>query len=345
MIRNEWYYIETVHDHPTLMASIIGGNNGIAIDARIMSVELFTFPTEEVEWLLDNDVDVVNMSFGFDNNPGVYDNMSAYFDYISKTYGVTFIAAVGNNENNEYKVTNPALGYNVIGVGGSIFGNQFFGPTNTEVDSGPFKPNIVAPATGIIVPNILSTSGTSLSCAITTGVVAALMEKHPYLKVRPDMVMAILNSGATFFPEGPDETVENGYNNYTGAGILNYHRSEADYRVLSRSLSINAEGSLSPYIFHECEMMYEGETLTVCVSSLAYANGDADDTKYPYIGINVFKEGEELFILKGVYSDRSNVTFMNYTIPEDGYYVIEVVHFDQSNITYPYEVAYSWHIG
>ena len=62
-VRDEWYYVETVSEHTTMMASIIAGSSGIAKQAKVLSVELFGDPVSEIDWLLERNVNVINMSF------------------------------------------------------------------------------------------------------------------------------------------------------------------------------------------------------------------------------------------------------------------------------------------
>ena len=113
-VRDEWYYKETVTDHSTIMASIIAGQYGIAKEAKILSVELSGGPESEIDWLLDRGVDIINLSYGDEKPNGSYSVKSAYMDYIANQYGITFVAAAGNENEN---VVNPGLGYNVLTIG------------------------------------------------------------------------------------------------------------------------------------------------------------------------------------------------------------------------------------
>ena len=76
-IRRIWNYVEHEDEHTTTMASIIGGSYGIASGAEMYAVELYLSPTQEIDWLLDNDVDVVNCSYGYTNSRGTYSDLSA----------------------------------------------------------------------------------------------------------------------------------------------------------------------------------------------------------------------------------------------------------------------------
>ena len=100
--RNAWYFIESVSDHATTMASCIGGREGIARQASIYSVQGAGNPSSELDWLLDKGVHVVNCSYGYGDADGVYSSHSATYDYMVWTYGVSVIAASGNEPSDEH---------------------------------------------------------------------------------------------------------------------------------------------------------------------------------------------------------------------------------------------------
>ena len=96
-VRDEWYYVETKTDHATMMVSILANQTGgIVPNAHIFSVEVSGNLTSELDWLVDNDVDIVNMSMGYENSYGLYRNPSAECDYVAKQYGVMIVAASCN---------------------------------------------------------------------------------------------------------------------------------------------------------------------------------------------------------------------------------------------------------
>ena len=65
--RNEWYYRETKSEHALRVVSILGANTGVARKAKILSVELSGDPKSEVEWMLDRNVNIINNSWGENN--------------------------------------------------------------------------------------------------------------------------------------------------------------------------------------------------------------------------------------------------------------------------------------
>lgn len=108
------------------MATYIAGKNGIAPNAKILSISLNGTPVNEIDWMVDNDVDIINMSYCEANPTGVYSSESAYVDYIAYTEKVVMIAAAGNgseNGGNGY-IGNPALALNAITVGSTNYFNN-----------------------------------------------------------------------------------------------------------------------------------------------------------------------------------------------------------------------------
>ena len=144
-VRDEWYFIETKTVHATQMVSILANQEkGIVPDAHIFSVEASGSLTSELDWLIDNDVDIINISMGF-KNYGEYNDRSAECDYVVKQYGVMIVAAAGNkdNENIDNKVSNPGLGYNVLTVGNQNLDDTIISSSCYVVTKGPKKPNLV----------------------------------------------------------------------------------------------------------------------------------------------------------------------------------------------------------
>lgn len=226
-VRDEWWYNETISSHATQVASTVGGNTGIARNARILSVELYGGASEEVDWMLDRGVNIINLSYGDSAKAvtGTYSSQSAYMDYVVRTNFVTIVAAAGNFGDSHGYVGNPGLGYNVITVGAStLSGTYREAYSSYTVLRGPSKPNIVAP-TGLKIPNINTTlTGTSFSTPIVAGSIALMMEKNPELKLFPEKVLALVTASARFMSDHSTYG-NNGLNNEVGSGLFDYTES------------------------------------------------------------------------------------------------------------------------
>jgi hypothetical protein len=63
--------IETVSEHATQVCSVLAGVNGVARNASLYCAQIVGHPSDEVEWMLANDVNVINCSFTDANPNGV----------------------------------------------------------------------------------------------------------------------------------------------------------------------------------------------------------------------------------------------------------------------------------
>ena len=311
--------LEAIHDHSTHMAAYIAGSEGIAPDAEIYSSYIWGSPTEELDWFIDNGVQLINMSYGDANPTGVYASDSAYCDYIVNQYYITMVAAVGNTGNTNGYVSNPALGYNVIGVGACTegYGKE---PYSSYIEvSGPPKPLIMAEGTGVSLFDInIYNSGTSVSCAIVTGLIALLMEEYPLLQISPDQIMAQMI--ATAYQDEDAILMNNGLNNGTGGGIFRYDKfSEglSDYNFIE-----NPAGTPGNIIHSESIELTEGSLMKISLAWFVYANGDVEDTRFT--NYDLYLEDPNGNFVASATSTNGNVEMLTYTVPEDGTYYIRI---------------------
>lgn len=117
---------------------------------------------EQIEWLLDQGVNIINMSAGFDyvNYLNLYTDFTRWLDHIAYNHDVHFIQASGNNMQNadEYDdpvnrgVVEPGMAYNIITVGNTFLTEEHdyaIHPSSSYYDLGLLtcKPDLVAPGT------------------------------------------------------------------------------------------------------------------------------------------------------------------------------------------------------
>ncbi len=319
-VRDEWYYVETVAEHTTEMASIIGGQGGIAPDAMLYSVEAYGNLTSEIDWLLDNNVDIVNMSFAQLTNLGVYSEMSAYIDYIAYHYNLLFVGCASNNINGTSKVANPGLGYNVLTVGSTTRTDIICSFSSYLNDSELFKPDVYVPGSDVAIPGFTSLgSGTSISTAIMTGLVALQMERYPSLKVKPAMVKALACASSDYI--GASYMASNGYDEIAGAGRVNYLHFGDNYGFFSEHLT--ASSSSSTIIHDDTQQFFADETFTMCASSLAYSDGTVDSIKFTPYQIKLYNSAGTLLAVRTV--STYNTIFIRYDIQADGLYTFKLI--------------------
>ena len=340
--RDAWYYIETVSDHATTMASCIGGKEGIAREAMIYSVEGAGNASSELDWLIDNGVNVVNCSYGYGDENGIYSSHSATYDYMIWTYGISVIAASGNEKSNEtdYLMPNPALTHNAITVGGahtySLPWSGFCYQEVTEVD----KPTLINAANNIQTANATRTgSGTSYSCALTTGCAALLMEQCPNLKVYPAKLTAILCAGT--YPLSANYDLTSGLSDRVGCGTVDFKNSrEAVGNIAhTRTLSSDEEGD---YLIHHEVPVMAGQTITVAASWLGKSNDSVDSWQLTNYVLCLFRPtGAQVEVQYSLYN---NVLLIRHEAEQTGQYEILLIQEGDLAFTDPTYIFISYYV-
>ncbi len=280
-IRDALLHIETETSHATQMASIIANQTGgICPDAKIFSADIDTDIINSLDWFVSNDVDIVNMSFGNELSKGTYNADSAKCDMCSYCYGIMFVAAAGNgDEDDEYKVINPGLGYNVLGVGSITSGGDLSNYSSYVEESGPEKPNIVAYGDYVIVPGFSGLlSGTSVSTAVTTGMITSLMTEFNDLIGNPTKTMALVMASCDDVDSTNDEL--NGFNDKWGTGLFNYTTARSKYGRLY-SFSNSSTSTAATNLVNTFPYYYSvGAEAKICIYWQAYATGTVSNTAY-----------------------------------------------------------------
>lgn len=308
---------DTSGEHATQMASAFGGKYGIACKAKILSAALHGTMSNEVEWMIDKNVDVINMSYGNKYPDGTYGSESAYADYIIKTYDITICASVGNEGEYEHGyVSNPAMGYNVLSVGSCCEDAVHSDFSSYQVDTlCPPKPVIVTPGNSIKVESFPTTSGTSLSTALMTGSIALLYEETPSLKTDADKVLALVTCcGITNSPGVRD----NGFHQYNGAGMYNYQNSlDPSFKVRRYS---NTSGHIGSLFYGGYVNLNVGDTVKVTIASLINTNGSVNSVDFTDYDIKLFDSNGNMVAI--IACNISNIEMLEYTATTAGRYEI-----------------------
>ena len=171
-----------------------------------------------VNWLISEDVSVINISAGTDTNT-TYDHMARYFDYVSMQNDILFVMANTNwpNTENTHHVTYPGLSYNVLCVG-SVNQNMVYQPSGYEVAFQISKPNLVD---NCLRPDSGS-CGTSFSAPRVSAKAARLINTHPMLKNNLPLLLSVIHTGSSIsgisgYSNDFDTT---GFDKKVGAGFL-----------------------------------------------------------------------------------------------------------------------------
>ncbi len=271
-------YIDNAVEHTTVVASIIGGVNGIAPDVSFYSTYVHGELIQEVDWLIDQGVHIVNISYGYYASVGVYGAQSAYVDYATRVYRRLFVITAGNDgeETNHY-VSNPGLAYNALTVGAIASSGERSDLSSYGATNGPIKPNIMAKGEGVLVPGFDGEcfSGTSVSAPMVTGQIALLMERYPELKNKPMKVISLVTANALRRDlEGYYYDLNNNFNEMMGAGEFNYTNICNNY---VNSLEIVHSTTADSSIVYSREFtLNAGETLQAAITW--FSCNDEDDT-------------------------------------------------------------------
>ena len=283
-IRDEFFFFESDSVHATMMASIIANQTeGIAPDCEIYSVEASGTLAGEFDWLVNQEVDIINMSIGDVNTNSTYDCDSAYADKLAYSYDIMMVAAAGNVEGSVRNVSNPAIGYNVLAVGSYAGSGDISTFTCTfEADDRPEKPNMIIRGSNIELSDFDSVyEGTSFSCAIASGFCAYLFEKYPSLMNNHVKAMAIMMGGCRQLDEYTEETT-NGMNAASGAGLFDlpraFYAASTLYAYYNSSTTNYTEDTVIVGFTRQFNI---GDDITVAAFwNARNYNGDEDETTF-----------------------------------------------------------------
>ena len=320
----ESYIFNVKKEHATQMASLIAGNNGLACDATIYSSQAVGTLNSEFDWFVENDVDIVNMSFSEANPTGIYGNDSAVADYYAKTYGMLLIASAGNDGLGNDLVGNPGLGYNVLTVASVDYDNSYAGYSSSATIIGPQKPTLCMYGDSISVPNYLETcTGTSYSAALTSGTMAMIYELYPELKNQPERAIALATANTLSLEAYPHD-VENGLNDYVGAGVLRYGNMKNNY---SNSYLLLNSPSTGPRVAFTIPVeMTCLQKIKICLTWFADATGDPDETTFNDYDIRIY-DGNGTYVATST-ATESNLEILEYRAARNHTYTIKIYQYD-----------------
>ncbi|KOX25650.1 MULTISPECIES: S8 family peptidase [unclassified Streptomyces] len=293
--------------HGTHVASIAAGTGaksggrfkGVAPGAEVISGKVLddegygddSAIIAGMEWAAAEGADVVNLSLGGPDSPGV-DPLEETVDRLSAEKGILFAVAAGNEgESGGSTVGSPGSADAALTVG-AVDGDDRLAPfssTGPRVGDGAVKPDVTAPGVAVTAaaapgsvldtrpgtphpaPGYLELDGTSMATPHVAGAAAILKQRHPGWK------SAELKGALTASAEGGDLTAFQ-----QGAGRIRVDRA-LDQSVIAEPVSLNFGTARWPHADDRPltrKVVYrnlgtEDVTLDLSVSGLDPAGGPA----------------------------------------------------------------------
>lgn len=224
--------------HGTHVASIAAGTGaksagtyeGVAPGARILDAKVLDddgYGSDSdviagMEWAAAQNADIVNLSLGHQDRPGV-DLLEEAVNRLSAERGILFVAASGNNGPGAGTVESPGSAAMALSVG-AVDGDDAVAPFSGRgpaADGTVIKPDITAPGVGITAavapdsvisrkvgerpPGYATISGTSMATPHVAGAAALLKQQHPDwtgAQLKAALVAGARPSGAGALAEG-----------------------------------------------------------------------------------------------------------------------------------------------
>ena len=148
--------------------------------------------------LVNKGCKIINMSLGGNFSGGIYSQYTKLIDYIVSTYGVTFVTTTGNkvtpNEPDDPVVTDYALSYNAIVVGGYNTNSIAFDDRTYRYERDEdtrYAPDIMAPGTSISAGGQTNYYGSSFAAPIVTASLAQIAQASDLTVTNPALAKAL----------------------------------------------------------------------------------------------------------------------------------------------------------
>jgi hypothetical protein len=179
--------------HGTHVAATIAGKQGVAPGATLLSGKVCvlygcaeSWMLAGMQWAAEQGADVVNMSIGGPDSPGL-DPMEEAVQSLTEQYGTLFVIAAGNSgQRGDRTVESPGSADSALTVGAvdKRDGLAVFSSRGPRVGDSALKPEITAPGVDIVAAEAGTTgriamSGTSMATPHVAGAAAILAQQHP----------------------------------------------------------------------------------------------------------------------------------------------------------------------
>lgn len=234
--------------HGTSIASLITGRSGsesiqgMNQDAELYSVQVLGEENRGrlgdiingIYWCIDNDIDIINMSFGTMNDSEILHNAVI----AAKDAGILMVAAAGNKGSDS--VAYPARYKEVISVGSTDMTGSIseFSAYGTDVD-------IYAPGENIVVDGPLLgvqiAEGTSIACAEVSAAASIIWESNPELDADEIRQKLINGSNPNISVKQPDDRQDG-----NEAGLLDVEGAMNDNLLCNKNNEVTEKKTSKP---------------------------------------------------------------------------------------------------
>ncbi len=299
-----------------------------------------------VDIMVAQGVDIINISAGLDTNNTNYTFLDRSIDKVIYEDKVAIVISAGNSGN---YITSPGKSYNAIVVGAldtkyehindmlpapySIATYSSYNENNHLAN----KPDVVAPGSYLRLPGSATSThiiynhvGTSYSAAITTGLLAQVMEADAFAIGQPNGARCYLMCGASNSCITGINTDCGALSNESGAGLVNARKSVGYHYLLGNDFYALYSGGYqynnnNTYKTRMTVHLNEGDTLRV---ALSYMNLNYKTNTW-YNSNNIC-DNIDLKIVSSSYEDyyaeasstRNNAEVLEFTAYEsDTYYI------------------------
>lgn len=344
-----------IHGTTGCVASRLTSRLGAAPDAEIFSANATTYSDANVtaagDWVVTQNIDITNLSWGPNSPTGVPDYSDRYFDYQSRAFQDSYVASAGNAGLANF-VGN--TGWNVIAVGSHTDG----GNSNWDDDVMSTFSSAANPNTGCEKPNIAANGqdvdtlgqgpdwltddydGTSFSSPHAAGNLANAVSQNAFLAVYPDAAMAAIMASAWHNIEGASRL--SGQDGAGGLHGLALVRLAIDGRATGTSLtpaSFTTTGYYTYSIF-----LKSGDRTRVCAAWQSLANATyTTDTLQADLDITILA-GQNVTSGTSYGSSASfnnNFEIVEFTPPTTGWYTVRVNDYSFTGTSETLGIAWS----
>lgn len=328
-------------DHPIHVGKII---HNIAPQAELFFAGGKNLGVVEcIEWLLDQEAMVINVSMSVGGTLNTYTSYSRWMDHVSYQHFSMIVASSGNREGREdIGCYDLQMGYNVITIGQLncrntlSYSDDTMGIAQYNIESNaPFKPDLSG-----------SYGDTSSSTALVTGGIALLLQEFPWMRTSASTVKALLTASVNresphrYVPEDRDDScvsfmqvgagLFDAYNFITNAINDSYYENIINTTTVQDVISLPAGKNL------RLSLAYV-QPITVSTIDHGYTDSGVSNNIANY-QLVVIKQG----IIQPVatsYTDN-NLEIVDFNTGTGGNFTIRIIAETGSNVDVVYSVAY-----